>query len=65
MVLGEALGMVCGGVLIAVPLSAWGVGEFIPIAWGAFAMIGIGLVAAYLPVRRAAGVRPMEALRHE
>jgi predicted permease len=77
MVLGDAMTMVCAGLLIGTPvtfltrnLAASLIQELqtsslAPIAFGVAAMIGLALLAAFLPARRAAGVDPMEALRYE
>jgi ABC-type antimicrobial peptide transport system permease subunit len=77
MVLGEALGMAGAGLAIGVAIAYWGgrlAGGLIadlpaegawPVVWGAAAMIGITVVAAYVPAQRAARVDPMVALRWE
>jgi hypothetical protein len=75
MVLRGALGLVCVGLVMGVPLAllsrraasriitglpvdtAW------PVLFAIAAMLAIGLMAAYVPTRRAAGVEPVEALR--
>jgi predicted permease len=77
MVLREALIMLCIGVIIGVPLSGagtralqsmlFGVGLFDPPSIGSsvFLLLAVGIVAAFLPARRATRVDPMVALRYE
>ena len=76
-VLRDVLWMVCAGLAIGAPLAFWGkrvaaslipdlpVTSPLPIVVAAAIMIAVGLIAAYLPARRAMRVDPMVALRHE
>jgi predicted permease len=77
MVLREALIMLTIGVIIGVPLSGagtralqsmlFGVGLFDPPSIGSsvFLLLAVGILAAFLPARRATRVDPMIALRYE
>jgi predicted permease len=76
-VLHDALWMLCAGLAIGAPLAFWGkrvaaslipdlpVASPLPIVVAAAIMIAVGLIAAYLPARRAMGIDPMVALRYE
>ena len=77
MVLWDALAMVGVGLAAGVPMTLWGkrfaasvveglrMEIAVPVLVGATAMIAIGLVASYVPARRASRVDPMAALRWE
>jgi putative ABC transport system permease protein len=76
MVLKGAFALVGAGVVMGAPIAIWTrrvagsvvanlpVSSAQPIALAVVAMVAIGLLAAYLPARRAARVRPIDALRH-
>ena len=77
MILGEALRMVCMGMVIGMPIAFWGktfaahliqdlpAKSAVPIVFGAVTMMAVALFSAYVPARRASRVDPMAALKHE
>jgi ABC-type antimicrobial peptide transport system permease subunit len=77
LVLRDALGMVCAGLLVGAAMALWSqplaaslvqdlkFDSVRPLAFGGGAMVAVALLASYLPARRAASVDPMVALRHE
>jgi putative ABC transport system permease protein len=76
MVLTSALALVGAGLAVGAPLAFWSqrlaaslvddlrVGVAWPIGVAAAVTIAVGLLAAYVPARRAARLNPLDALRH-
>jgi putative ABC transport system permease protein len=77
LVLGDALGMVCAGLVVGASLVLWSrplaaslvqdlkLQSAGPLALGGGAIVAVALLASYVPARRAVRVDPMAALRHE
>ncbi|MGA3237891.1 MAG: ABC transporter permease [Bryobacteraceae bacterium] len=77
LVLRDALGMVCAGLVVGASMTLWSrplaaslvqdlkPQSAAPLAFGAAVIVAVALLASYVPARRAARVDPMVALRHD
>ena len=77
LVLRDVLAMVCAGLTMGLLMVLWSrplgasmlsdlkIESVFPVAMGGVAMVVVAMVAAYVPVRRAAHLDPLVALRHE
>jgi predicted permease len=77
MILRESTWLAVGGIVVGmaaalaltrlVKVMLYGIGPYDPLtlAAGVLVLLAVALAASWIPARRAAGVEPMEALRHE
>jgi putative ABC transport system permease protein len=76
MVLRDAAVTVVLGLTLAIPAGLWGMSlaaklipeaelSVAPLTWAALGILGVAFLASYIPVRRAARVDPIQALRQE
>jgi ABC-type antimicrobial peptide transport system permease subunit len=77
MILRESAWLAVAGVIAGVAAALWlgrlvrtmlyGVGPYDPVTLvgGTVLLFGVALAAGWIPARRAAGMEPMDALRHE
>jgi ABC-type antimicrobial peptide transport system permease subunit len=77
MILRESTWLAVGGIVVGmaaalaltrlVKVMLYGIGPYDPLtlAAGVLVLLAVALAASWIPARRAAGVQPMDALRHE
>lgn len=75
MILRDTMGMVAAGLAVGIPLALWSrsavavllqgipVHTSLPLVGGAIAIVAVAILAAFIPIRRAGRIEPMEALR--
>ncbi len=77
LILRDALATVITGLILGVPRAIWGrslaatliqnlpMQTATPFALATIGIVGVAVLASYVPVRRAPSVDPLEAVRHE